>query len=68
MKYVKLCKFHGSQEEELSSGSSSHKNHELADHDKQKVKRLKAAMQRVILKFESKKSQREILERVDKSS
>ncbi|XP_016505908.1 uncharacterized protein LOC107823736 isoform X2 [Nicotiana tabacum] len=53
MKYVKLYKFHGSQEDE--SSSSIDKN-ELAD-DKQMVKRFKAAMQKVILKFESKKSQ-----------
>lgn len=67
MRYVKLYKFHGSQEDhELSSGSCSQKNHELADHDKQKVKRFKAAMQRVILKFESKKSHVEKPDQVEK--
>lgn len=69
MKYVKLYKFHGSQEDELSSGSTTQKNHELADdHDKQKVKRFKAAMHRVILKFESKKSHGENSVRSEKSS
>lgn len=60
MKYVKLHKFHGNQEDKVSSGNSTRKNHELLDdHDKQKVKRFKAAMQKVILKFESKRSQEE---------
>ncbi|KAK4359682.1 hypothetical protein RND71_021911 [Anisodus tanguticus] len=67
MKYVKLYKFHGSQEDDGNCDSSSQKN-ELADHDKQKVKRFKAAMQRVILKFESKKSQVDNPDKVEKSS
>lgn len=62
MKYVKLYKFNGSEEDESPSSvftirSSIDKN-DLAD-DKQKVKSFKAAMQKVILKFESKKSQGE---------
>ncbi|KAH0775806.1 hypothetical protein KY290_007217 [Solanum tuberosum] len=69
MKYVKLHKFHASQEDELSSGNTTQKNNELADdHDKQRVKRFKAAMQKVILKFESKKSQEENPVRSEKTS
>lgn len=69
MKYVKLYKSHGSQEDELSSGSTTQKNNELTDdHDKQKVKRFKAAMQKVMLKFEFKKSQEENPVRSEKPS
>ncbi|OIT28852.1 hypothetical protein A4A49_25121 [Nicotiana attenuata] len=71
MKYVKLYKFHGSQEDESSSSvftiRSSIEKNELAD-DKQKVKSFKAAMQKVILKFESKKTQGENPQSADSSS